>query len=184
MLVFLGFAAARLILKLLKYVFYKKDMKIYCPNCFCTNESNQNVCKECGKALKWKDESYEDELIKALSHKDPRIVLRAAEILSDFKGDRTKKALTGIIFKSKGPYIQATAVKSLANISSNETLKIFKKIALSGTLPARLNAIEAMGKKSSLKDIDLLKKLEKDNSETIKARAEEAIINIRKRYEL
>jgi len=159
-------------------------MKVYCPNCFSPNEADQKNCKKCGELIEWEDENYEDKLIKALSHKDYRIVLRAAEILSNFKSDRTKKALTGIIFKSKDPYIQAAAVKSLANISFNETLKVFKKIALSGTLSARLNAIEAIGKKASLKDIDLLKKLKKDNSETIRAKGEEAIINIRKRYEL
>jgi len=158
-------------------------MKVYCPNCFSPNEAGQKKCKKCGGLIEWKDESYEKKLIKALSHKDYRIVLRAAEILSNFKSDRTKKALTGIIFKSKDPYIQAAAVKSLANISFNETLKIFKKIALSGTLSARLNAIEAIGKKASLKDINLLKKLKKDNSKTIRAKAEEAIIKIRKRYE-
>ena len=159
-------------------------MKVYCPNCFSPNEAGQKICKKCGGLIEWKDESYEKKLIKALSHKDYRIVLRAAEILSNFKSDRTKKALTGIIYKSKDPYIQAAAVKSLANISSNETLKVFKKIALSGTLSGRLDAIETIGKKASLKDIDLLKKLKKDNSETIRAKAEEAIIKIRKRYEL
>jgi HEAT repeat protein len=158
-------------------------MKVYCPNCFSPNEADQKNCKKCGELIEWEDENYEDKLIKALSHKDYRIVLRAAEILSNFKSDRTKKALTGIIFKSKDPYIQAAAVKSLANISFNETLKVFKKIALSGTLSARLNAIGNRGK-ASLKDINLLKKLKKDNSETIRAKAEEAIINIRKRYEL
>lgn len=159
-------------------------MKVYCPNCFSPNEADQKICKKCGGLIEWEDESYEAKLIKALSHKDYRIVLRAAEILSNFKSDKTKKALTSIIFKSKDPYIQTVAVKSLANISFNETLKVFKKIALSGTLPARLNAIEAIGEKASLKDIDLLKKLEKDNSQTIKIRAEEAIKNIKKRHEL
>lgn len=157
-------------------------MKIYCPNCFYPNESFRKICEKCGKAIIWEDESYEDKLIKALSHKDPRVVLRAAEILSNFKSDMTKKVLISIIFKSKDPYIQATAVKSLANISSNETLKIFKKIALSGTLPARLKAIEAIGKKSSLKDIGLLEKLKKDDSETVRTKASEAIINIKKRH--
>lgn len=159
-------------------------MRIYCPNCFSPNEADQKICKKCRGLIDWKDESYETKLIKALSHKDYRIVLRAAEILSNFKSDRTRKALTGIIFKSKDPYIQAAAVRSLANISFNETLKVFKKIALSGSLSARLNAIEAIGKKAFLKDINLLEKLKKDNSETIRAKAEEAIINIRKRYGL
>jgi HEAT repeat protein len=157
-------------------------MKIYCPNCFYPNEENQKTCQKCGSLIEWKDESYEDKLIKALSHRDYRIVLRAAEILSNFKSDKTKKALTSIIFKSKDPYIQATAVKSLANISSGKTLKIFREIALSGTLPARLKAIEAIGKKSCLKDIGLLEKLKKEKSETIKAKAKEAIINIKKRH--
>src|SRR4030042_4171794 len=145
-------------------------MKVYCPNCFSPNEAGQKICKKCGELIEWEDESYEKKLIKALSHKDYRIVLRAADILSNFNSDRTKKALTGIIFKSKDPYIQAAAVKSLANISFNETLKVFKKIALSGTLSGRLNAIEAIGKKASLKDINLLEKLKKDNSETIRAK--------------
>ena len=157
-------------------------MKVYCPNCFYPNEANQKICQKCGGLIEWKDESYEDKLIKALSHRDYRIVLRAAEILSNFKSDMTKKALTSIIFKSKDPYIQATAVKSLANITSNETLKIFKKIALSGSLPARIKAIEAIGEKSSLNDIGLLEKLKKEKSETIKAKAKEAIINIKKRH--
>ena len=157
-------------------------MKIYCPNCFYPNEENQKTCQKCGKLIEWKDESYEDKLIKALSHRDYRIVLRAAEILSNFKSDKTKKALTIIIFKSKDPYIQATAVKSLANISSGKTLKIFREIALSGTLPARLQAIEAIGKKSCLKDIGLLEKIKKDDSETVRIKASEAIINIKKRY--
>ena len=102
-------------------------MKIYCPNCFYPNEESQKTCQKCGKLIEWKDESYEDKLIKALSHKDPRIVLRAAEILSNFKSDRTKKALTNIIFKSKDPYIQATAVKSFANISTDKHKKFLKK---------------------------------------------------------
>jgi len=157
-------------------------MKVYCPNCFYPNEANQKICQKCGGLIEWKDESYEDKLIKALSHRDYRIVLRAAEILSNFKSDMTKKALTSIIFKSKDPYIQATAVKSLANITSNETLKIFKKIALSGSLPARIKAIEAIGEKSSLNDIGLLEKLKKEKSETIKAKVNEAIINIKKRH--
>ena len=157
-------------------------MKTYCPSCFYPNEENQKTCQKCGKLIEWKDESYEGKLIKALSHRDYRIVLRAAEILSNFKSDRTKKALTNIIFKSKDPYVQATAVKSLANISTNKTLKIFKEIALSGTLPARLQAIEAIGKKSCLKDIGLLEKIKKDDSETVRIKASEAIINIKKRY--
>jgi HEAT repeat protein len=157
-------------------------MKVYCPNFFNPNEADQKICIKCGELIEWENESYEAKLIKALSHRDPRIVLRAAEILTNFKSNRTKKALTGIIFKSKDPYIQAAAIKSLANMSYNETLRIFRKIALSGTLSARLNAIEAIGKKASLKDINLLKKLKKDNSETIRAKAEEAIINIKKRH--
>jgi len=159
-------------------------MKVYCPNCFYPNEENQKACQKCGGLIEWEEKSYEGKLIKALSHKDYQIVLRAAEILSNFKSDRTKKALTSIIFKSKDPYIQATAVNSLANISYDKTLKIFRKIALSGSLPARLKAIEAMGKKSSLKDIGLLEKLKKEKSETIKAKANEAIINIKKRHDL
>jgi len=157
-------------------------MKVYCPNCFYPNEANQKICQKCEGLIEWEDESYEAKLIKVLSHRDPRIVLRAAEILSNFKSDRTKKALINIIFKSKDPYIQAAAIKSLVNISSNETLKIFRKIALSGTLPARLKAIEAIGKKSSLKCIDLLEKLKKDDSETVRTKAKEAIINIKKRH--
>ena len=157
-------------------------MKIYCPNCFYPNEENQKTCQKCGSLIEWKDESYEDKLIKALSHKDPRIVLRAAEILSNFNTDKTKIELTKTIFNTKDPYIQATAVKSLANISADKTLKVFRKIALSGTLPARLQAIEAIGKKSCLKDIGLLEKIKKDDSETVRIKASEAIINIKKRY--
>ena len=159
-------------------------MKVFCPNCFDPNETNQKICQKCGGPIEWEDESYEDKLIKALSHRDYRIVLRAAEILSNFKSDRTKKALINIIFKSKDPYIQATVVKSLANISSHKTLKIFREIALSGTLPARLQAIEAIGKKYCLKDIGLLEKLKKDASETVRTKASEAILNIKKRNDL
>ena len=159
-------------------------MKIYCPNCFYPNEGKQKTCQKCGELIEWKDESYEDKLIKALSHRDPRIVLRAAEILSNFNTDKTKIALTKTIFNTKDPYVQATAVKSLANISTDKTLKIFKEIALSGTLPARLQAIEAIGKKSCLKDIGLLEKIIKDHSEIVRTKASEAIINIKKRHGL
>ncbi|MHB1252926.1 MAG: HEAT repeat domain-containing protein [Candidatus Humimicrobiaceae bacterium] len=103
-------------------------MKIYCSNCFYPNESFQKICEKCSKVINWEDESYEDKLIKALLHKDPRIVLRAAEILSNFKSNRTKKHLL------------------------------------------------------KQKEMDLLEKLEKGKSVTIREKAEEAIINIKKRH--
>jgi hypothetical protein len=163
-------------------------MKIYCPNCFYPNDSSKNICEKCGKPLDWKDESYEDKLIKALSHKDPRIVLRAVEILSNFKSYKVEKALVKIIFKTKDPYIQSAAISSLTDIGSPETLKIFRKLALSGTFPARIKAIEALGKKSNkkfaLNDIDLLEKLKNEKSETIKVKSEEAILNIKNRNNL
>ncbi|MHB1376343.1 MAG: HEAT repeat domain-containing protein [Candidatus Humimicrobiaceae bacterium] len=157
-------------------------MKIYCPNCFYPNESLQKICEKCGKAINWADESYENKLIKALLHKDPRIVLRAAEILSNFKSNRVRKALIKTIFASKDPYVQAAAVSSLSNNSSMETFKVFREIAINGSLQARIRAIEALGKTSTLREIDLLEKLKKDKSMTIREKAEEAIKNIKKRH--
>lgn len=157
-------------------------MKIYCPNCFYPNESFQKICEKCGKAINWENESYENKLIKALLHKDPRIVLRAAEILSNFKSNKTRKALIKTIFGSKDPYVQAAAVSSLSSNSSRETLKVFREIAVNGSLQARIRAIEALGKKSELKDIDFLKKLENDNSATIINESKKAIEDIKKRH--
>ncbi len=159
-------------------------MKIYCPNCFYPNESYQKNCEICKEPIDWKDESYEDKLIKALSHKDPRIVLRVVEILSHFKSDKSRKALIKIINKSEDPYTQAAAISSLMNMDLKRTFPVFRKIALHGSLMSRIKAIEAIGKKSTLKDMDLLEKLEKDKSETIRNKAKEAIGSIKKRYDL
>jgi len=159
-------------------------MKIYCPSCFYPNESGIDICKKCGNKIKWKEQSYEDKLIKALSHKDYRIVLRAAQILSNFKSDKTKTALTNIVFSTSDPYIQEAAVDSLINICNDEVSGVIKKIALSGFLPARLKAIQAIGQKSFLKDLYLLEKLKYDSSPSVKAKAEEAIKQLKERHQL
>jgi len=159
-------------------------MKIYCPSCFYPNESDIDICEKCGSKIEWKEQSYEDKLIKALSHKDYRIVLRAAQILSNFKSDKTIVALTNIIFSNNDPYIQETAVSSLANMYTEGVPQVIKKIALSGFLPARLKAIEAMGQKSCIKDLYLLEKLKYDSSPSIKAKAEEAIKKLKERHHL
>jgi len=159
-------------------------MKIYCPSCFYPNESGIDICEKCRSKIEWQDQSYEDKLIKALSHKDYSIVLRAAQILSNFKSDKTKAALTSVILSSNDPYIQEAAVSSLANIYNEEVPQVIKKIALSGFLSARLKAIETMGQKSSIKDLYLLEKLKHDNSSSIKAKAKEAIKKLKERHQL
>ena len=84
-------------------------MYLYCPNCFHPNESDYKYCEKCESSLTWKEKSYEDKLVKALSHREPATALLAANLLSNFKSIKSEKAL-----KNTKPLAAKASLQSLA----------------------------------------------------------------------
>jgi HEAT repeat protein len=153
-------------------------MHLYCPNCFHPNESDNEYCEKCKSLLTWKEKSYEEKLIKALSHREPATALLAANLLSNFKSTKSEKALRSIALHSEDPYVQAAAINSLKTIGSPRTLPVLKKVAISGYLISRLKAIEAIEKFGSTKEIGFLQKLAEDTNSLIRGKAIKAIRKI------
>jgi len=153
-------------------------MHLYCPNCFHPNESSSEYCEKCKSLLIWKEKSYEEKLIKSLSHREPATALLAANLLSNFKSSKSEKALKSIALRSEDPYVQAAAVNSLKTIGSSKTLPVLKKVAVSGYLISRLKAIDAIEKFGSTKEIDFLQKLTGDANSHIREKAIKAIKKI------
>jgi len=119
-------------------------MKIYCPNCFYSNDANTKYCNKCGSEIAWKEQSYKLKLIKSLSHKRADIVILSAKILSNYPGSETEKALLKLLGSSSDPYIQATAVESLGKIGTSLSLKTLEDISISGSVIAREKAVSAI----------------------------------------
>ena len=107
----------------------------YCLECFAEVDPNVERCPACGNDTSPSDRTYEEMLIRALSHRLPDRRILATEIL----GRRRSRAATGTLARlaldEADPYLQASAVRALAAIEPDHPL--VRRLATSGPVLVR-----------------------------------------------
>jgi HEAT repeat protein len=88
----------------------------FCLDCFATVDEGAGTCARCGSSLQVPGRTYEQKLIRALSHplRDRRLM--AAEILGKLRSQAATERLAEISLDGSDPYLQAEAVRALAAI--------------------------------------------------------------------
>lgn len=105
----------------------------FCPNCWNESRENFRKCPLCGYSIdEFEQLSYEDKLIVALNH--PVMIFRVNAIrqLGNMLSERALRYFEEIISKEKDSFILLEIIGALANIGSQNSLKLLGRLAEDG----------------------------------------------------
>lgn len=97
-----------------------------------------DVCPGCGLDLqRCEDETYEEKLIRSLSHPEPTVPVRAATILGELRSKAAVEPLIVLAISNPDPYIQEAAVIALGRIGDERAIPYLEHLMLEGWLRVR-----------------------------------------------
>lgn len=107
----------------------------FCLECFAEVDEHVAVCPACGSETSPSGRTYEDMLIRALSHRltDRRIL--AAEILGRRRSRAAVDDLARLALDPQDPYLQAAAARTLASIEPGHP--VLRSLARNGPVLVR-----------------------------------------------
>jgi hypothetical protein len=88
----------------------------FCLECFEEVDAGAVRCRSCGSATSTRDRTYEEMLVRALSHRLPDRRILAAEILGRRRSQAATERLAALALDPADPYVQASAAAALAAI--------------------------------------------------------------------
>jgi HEAT repeat protein len=122
----------------------KGSMFFFCPSCWRT-VAETDVCPACGADLQhFRGETYEEKLIRSLSHPEPTAPVRAATILGELGSKAAVEPLIVLVISNPDPYIQEAAVIALGRIGDDRATPHLENLALEGWLRVRRAARRAL----------------------------------------
>jgi HEAT repeat protein len=106
----------------------KREMILYCPNCWSPIKENEEVCHQCQAEIESFDHlSYFEALVRALNHPERTTRIRAAYILGELKDKRGIKPLVKAINRTPGIrdiFFEEAIVVALGKIDGEEAFPI------------------------------------------------------------
>jgi HEAT repeat protein len=112
-------------------------MVYFCPSCWRV-VGQGDVCPACGADLqRFEDETYEEKLIRSLSHPEPTVPVRAATILGGLRSKAAVEPLIVLAISNPDPYIQEAAVIALGRIGDKRAIPYLEHLMLGGWLRVR-----------------------------------------------
>jgi HEAT repeat protein len=119
-------------------------MVYFCPSCWRV-VAQGDVCSTCGADLqRFRGETYEEKLIRSLSHPEPTVPVRAATILGDLRSKPAIEPLIVLTISNPDPYIQEAAVIALGRIGDERAIPHLQNLTLGGWLRVRRAARRAL----------------------------------------
>lgn len=112
-------------------------MVYFCPSCWRV-VAQCDVCPACGADLqRFEGETYEEKLIRSLSHTEPTVAVRAATILGELRSKAAADPLIALAISNPDPYIQEAAVVALGRIGDERAMPHLENLTLGGWLRVR-----------------------------------------------
>jgi HEAT repeat protein len=119
-------------------------MVYFCPACWKV-VSQGAVCPACGADLRgFEKETYEEKLIRALSHPEATVPVRAATILGELRSKEAVEPLIRLAISNPDPYIREAAVIALGEIGDERAVPHVQNLTLEGWLRVRRAAHRAL----------------------------------------
>ena len=107
----------------------------FCLECFAEVDPHVDRCSTCGSDTSTSERTYEEMLIRALSHRLPDRRILAAEILGRRRSRAATETLARLALEEADPYLQASAARALAAIEPDHSL--VRLLATSGPVLVR-----------------------------------------------
>jgi HEAT repeat protein len=121
-------------------------MVYFCPSCWRV-VAQCDACPACGNDLqRFNGETYEEKLIRSLSHPEPTVPVRAATILGDLRSKAAVEPLVVLAISNPDSYIQEAAVVALGRIGDERAIPHLENLTLKGWLRVRRAARRALEK--------------------------------------
>jgi HEAT repeat protein len=103
------------------------------------------ICSACGADLQgFEKETYEEKLIRSLSHPEATVPVRAAAILGELRSKGAVEPLIRLAISNPDPYIQEAAVIALGQIGDERAVPHVQNLTLEGWLRVRRAAHRAL----------------------------------------
>ena len=112
-------------------------MVYFCPSCWRV-VGQGDVCPACGlDPQRFEEKTYEEKLIRSLSHPEPTVPVRAATILGELRSKAAVEPLIVLAISNPDPYIQEAAVIALGRIGDERAIPYLEHLMLEGWLRVR-----------------------------------------------
>ena len=103
------------------------EVKLFCTDCWHAVHAEDSVCPNCGSDLAlFNDLTYDEKLIKALTHFEPQTAIRAAEILGMRKSKPGAAAIADAFANRRDldPIMARDFIRTIASILSEDDTNV------------------------------------------------------------
>jgi len=122
-------------------------LTFFCPRCYAENRQEDEQCRSCGARLDEESGDYVERLIRfSLHHPVPSIPPMAAETLGQIGDKRAVEPLMEMLSTSEEPGLLEAAAEALGRLKDDRAVPALHALLQRGTLPARMNAVVALGR--------------------------------------
>jgi HEAT repeat protein len=149
----------------------KREMILYCLNCWSPIKENEEVCHECQAEIESFDHlSYFEALVRALNHPERTTRIRAAYILGELKDKKGIKPLVKAINRTPGIrdiFFEEAIVVALGKIDGEEVFPILIDLLENPSFLIRAAALNSLSKFKNKKATQAIKRALNDPSPSI-----------------
>jgi len=119
-------------------------MNSFCWNCFQTVDSDDALCRDCGRQQNPVPGDLREKLIRALKHPIGETRRRASFLLGQKRASAATADLDDLVEHDPDPYVAAEAVTALEKIGTPDALYGIERAASHESFVVRQRAVEAL----------------------------------------
>lgn len=119
-------------------------MNSFCWNCFQTIDSDDALCRDCGRQQNPVPGDLREKLIRALKHPIGETRRRASFLLGQKRVSEATADLDDLVEQDPDPYVAAEAVTALGKIGTPDALYGIERAASHESFVVRQRAVEAL----------------------------------------